>query len=139
AAVRRGVPGRGGSAAGVYATFSTFWVGRARRRRDLGRRRRNGTRSGGQGGRAGGWRRPRHFQSARDLSHLGAGDGAADLQRHRLAGPAHGRTLRGTARGGARVGYLREDWVAAPSVFLCDEDRPGLGSRARRAPRGGRG
>ena len=68
--------------------------------------------------------------------HLGAGDGAANPQRHRLAGPAHRGCVRGAARGGARDGYLREDRAAARSVLLGDQDRVDPRSRARRARAG---
>ncbi len=60
---------------------------------------RDRARGDGQGRRGRqGHRRHRHHQPARDHDRLGSRQRQADPQRHRLAGPAHRRRLRGAAR-----------------------------------------
>ena len=78
-------------------------------------------------------RRHRHLQPARDVVVWERATRAADPQRHRLAGPAHGGCVRGAARGGPRARGRREDRAAARSLFLGDQDRLDPRSRARRA------
>ena len=119
ASLRRS-PSRSRSCAQIYP--APGWVehdpeeiwssrGRDRARGDgEGRRRRQG------------YRRHRHHQPARDHGRLGPRQRQADPQRHRLAGPAHRRRLRGAAR--------------APGTRLRSRRRPACCSiRISRRPR----
>ncbi len=93
----------------------------------------------GEGGRRRkGHRRARHHQSARDHDRLGPGDRPTHPQRHRLAGPPHGRRLRGAAAGRARDRDRGSHRAAARSLFLRHQDRLAARSRRGRARGGAR-
>ena len=98
-------------------------LGRARRRRDLGRHARGRAR-GARRGRAltGAPCRHRHHQPARDRRRLGPGDRRAAAPRDRLAGPPHRRALRRAARSGheplvrARTGLVLDPYFSGTKI-----------------------
>ncbi len=87
---------------------------------------------------AAGRRRHRHHQPARNHRRLGPGDGRAGLQRHRLAGPAHGRPLRRAEGGRARDARAGAHRARDRRLLLRHQDRVDPRQRPRRAREGGR-
>ena len=82
---------------GVHPALPAARLGRARRRRDLGRGA-GDARRGRRAGRSRRHRGDRHHEPARDRPGLGPRDGPAVRTGDRVAGPAHGRPLRRAGR-----------------------------------------
>ncbi len=70
--------------------------------------------SQGEGGR---YRRHRHHQSARDRRHLGQGDGRADPQGNRLAGPPYRAALRQAEEAGLEKKFSRKTGLLLDPYF----------------------
>jgi len=81
--------------------------------------------------------RDRHHQPAGDRGRLGPAHGETRPPRHRVAGPAHGRALRGTQARGPRAHDRGEDGPGDRPVFLRDQAR--VVARKRRRLEGARG
>ena len=96
-------PRRRPGAARIHAILSATRLGRTRRAGDLGHAaRHHGRRVARRRAHGARHRRGRHHQPARNHRVVGARDRHARGTRHRLAGPAHRRSLRSPARRGTR-------------------------------------
>ena len=131
---------------GVPPVLPPAGLGRARRRRDLGRGRGHAGRGGRPARPAG--RRPRHHQPAGDGGGVGPAHRPAPAPGHRVAGPAHRRPAAtssartaGSTWSGRPTGLVLDPYFSATKLewLLTEggvdaERRPGLRHRRRLDP-----
>ena len=126
----------------VHAALSAARLGRARRRRDLGRdaRRWRTRRSCRPASRRATLRGDRHHQPARDRRRLGRAHRRAAAQRDRVAGPPHRRRAATSCASRAsrswcaqRTGLVIDPYFSGTKIEWMLEHVDGLRERARRA------
>ena len=128
-------------AEGVPPALSRVRLGRARSGGDLGRASLSTVQGGAREGRqlAAADIAAIGITNQRETTSSGTGDGQADPQRHRLAGPPHGRALR-TARGGRgsrsmftqKTGLLLDPYFSGTKIAWLLDNVKGARKRAER-------